>query len=593
MKHSKHLPNFAFPYQWIRSIGIVLIIALNTPVLLAQVSFEAFADAKQIIQGSTFELRFVITNGSGKGFSPPRLDNFIVITGPDRSMKTSLINSQRNMEVIYSYILQPKQIGTFTIGPAKLVIRGETYTTKPMEIEVVDGVNLGEERQKNVFIKAELSTSEAYVGQQITLDYKVYTTVNIETYNVLEESNYQGFYAEDIKRHDTRIVREVIDGVEYLTRVLKRVALFPQQAGLLDIGPLHVQLGLVQEGKRDISNSFSSREIDRRSAQTETIAINVLSLPTPTPSSFTGAVGNYKVETNINRVKVTTDDVISLKLFLTGNGDIKRIQAPDLNLPPSFDFYDPKVLDASSYEVRGEIIGKKEFEYLILPKTAGTFDLVPEITYFSPDSSKYVTYKDRLYAINIRQGSKKVAAEKPAEEVEKSVQEIKPIKRDITLSQPSTPFFGSATFWMLSLLPICCLGGMLIYKSRISQKSQIDPLMLKQQKAKVVAQKRLGEAEKYLKTGNSRSFYDEVAKAMQGYICDKLQIPRSELTKQNIREKMEGLQMPPIITDQYIALLQTCEMAVFAGKDNPQALKETYEQAFVLVKKMEEEVGRK
>ena len=96
------------------------------------------------------------------------------------------------MEVIYSYILQPKQIGTFTIGPAKLVIRGETYTTKPMEIEVVDGVNLGEERQKNVFIKAELSTSEAYVGQQITLDYKVYTTVNIETYNVLEESNYQG-----------------------------------------------------------------------------------------------------------------------------------------------------------------------------------------------------------------------------------------------------------------------------------------------------------------------------------------------------------------------------------------------------------------
>ena len=134
---------------------------------------------------------------------------------------------------------------------------------------------------------------------------------------------------------------------------------------------------------------------------------------------------------------------------------------------------------------------------------------------------------------------------------------------------------------------------MLIYKSRISQKSQIDPLMLKQQKAKVVAQKRLGEAEKYLKTGNSRSFYDEVAKAMQGYICDKLQIPRSELTKQNIREKMEGLQMPPIITDQYIALLQTCEMAVFAGKDNPQALKETYEQAFVLVKKMEEEVGRK
>lgn len=575
----------------INKIQGLFILGLFPFLLLAQqkeVSFVAYADAKQVTLNSYFDLNFTVKNGNGSNFKPPRFSNFKVVGGPSKSSQTSIVNGSYSSEYSYIYSLQPIKLGKFKIGSATINVNGKTYRTMPVQIEVVKTKEGGIDDSKKYYIKAEPSTTEAWVGQQIMLDYKLYTTINIDSYNVIEESDYPGFYTQEVRRHDPRLIREVIDGVQYATKVLKRVALFPQQAGALTVEPLNIQLGVVTDNSRNRGSSIFGRKTERVPVLTDKLTINVRPLPANPPLFFTGAVGNFKVNTSINRKTFTTDDAISIKMTITGNGDIKRVQAPDLSLSDDFELYDPKVLDENTYELNGVLTGKKIFEYLIVPKKTGQYQIRPEFTYFSPDSNRYITYNENIFQFAVRQGSQSGNAPIIEKEREKPQEDIRYIDLATNVQVHKNTFFGSMTFWILSLFPFLIFSGALVFKLLQNRQNALDPALLKRRRAQKVAKKRLATAENYLKTNNSKAFYDEISKGMLGYVCDKLQIPLSELTKDNVREKLTALKVEQNAIEQFMKVIQNCEIALFSGRDNAEAMNETYQNAVVVLSGIEE-----
>ncbi len=572
----------------------VLMLLLTFSLQAQEVSFEATTDAREVVENNSFSVVFTLRNAEGSGFRPPAFDGFRVLRGPNRSVSTQISNGVVRSEKSYTYTLLARGKGTYTIEPASILVNGKKLTTEPVQVKVVEGKEGVEKDLNQVTVRVIPSVVDAVVGQQIIIDYKLYTTVNVDSYNVIEESDYQGFFAQDIKRFDSRVIREVEDGVQYVTKVLKRVALFPQQAGALTIEPMLIQIGIVEDDDPARRRSmFFNRNIKRTAIETEPLTINVSSLPGDAPATFSGAVGQYQVSSRLNRKMMTTDDVLSVRIAVQGNGDVKRIQPPELNLPEGFDAYDPKVKDESAYEINGEIVGKKEFEYLVLPKKPGTYNIAPAFTFYNPDSAKYVTIEDDVFPLNVRQGSM-VATDRPAlEEEEATIDDIEFIMLNTALyPKQSSPFIGSLLFWLLSVLPLLLLGGIWVFKRSRDADLAMDPALKRQKKARKAAEKRLETANQHLKAEKSRAFYDEVSKAMLDYVCDKLQIPRSELTKENLREKLQNLKVEESKIDRFMKIIHNCEIALFAGKDNSEAMNETYENCVDTIASIEAHLSR-
>lgn len=553
-----------------------LAILLSTGALSAQTTFEATTDARRVLENSYFEVTFTLSNAQGGQFSPPSFENFLVVSGPSQAVSTSMINGQVSRTQAYSYTLKPRRTGTFTIGSASIKVNRTTLQTKPLTIEVVKGRKGEPGAAEQVFIRAEPSTETAYVGQQILLDYKLYTTLDVESFNILEESGYQGFFAQDVRRFNGRVMREVINGVQYTTKVLKRIALFPQQTGQLSIEPMNVQLGVVKEGAKRSRSFFFTPEVRPYPAATETVNIEVLPLPAGAPESFTGAVGDYQIRPDLSSKTATTDDALTLILTVRGSGDIKRVEAPALDLPEGFEVYEPKAVEETNLELNASIEGKKVFEYLLLPKVPGDYEFTPKFTYFSPDSAKYVTLADQSFSLYVKQGTGQPGR---ATASLNETEDIGPLMLNPVLTQTRTPFLGSALFWGLLAAPLLLFGGLLGWRRHRARQDDIDPNERRMQAARGVAQERLSLAKSHLKAGDSRAFYDEVSKAILGYVGDKLQIPRSSMSKSSLRQRLQELDLDESLIETVMSIVQDCEMALFAGQADAGKMGTVYERA--------------
>ena len=576
-----------------KKLLIIFIGVCYSLTAFSQATFEAFLGAKQVTTNSYFEVSFTLENGDGSNFQPPSFRQFQILSGPSRSMSTTIINRKISKKITYSYTLQSNKVGKFTIGSATILVDGKQLKTKPVTVQVVKGRSASEiAKDQQVFVVAVPSQDEVVVGEQLILDYKLFTTVGIESYNVILESDYQGFFASEIRRHDARTVRQAINGVTYATKILKRVALFPQKTGELVVDPLQIQIGISTEDPRSPSSFFSTRPLKRMNVQTEALKIKVNPLVGDPPRTFTGAVGKFLVSTAINRPTLTTDDAVSIKMIIKGNGDIKRVQPPEINFPDQFEVYDARVINESSQERRGMIEGEKTIEYLAVPKKAGTFQIQPEFTYYDTDSSKYVTMGRNIFSLTVRQGVNSSGPEIPTTEAENpdAPRDIRYISDQLRVFEKEKHFLGSSLFWILSIFPFLILGGVLLYRQVQVQRSNIDPIALRRKQARKQALKRLKEAEQYLKKQDSRAFYDEISKAMLGYVSDKLRIPTSELTKQSIRQQLEVLKVSEPDVDSLMKVIQTAEMALFAGMDNTKDMDATYQNATEVLTKIEESV---
>ena len=579
-----------------KRISFLFLFCIFSAFAFAQgkVTFTAQTDAPEVVEGNVFEVYFTLKNAKGAQFRPPNFKGFKKVSGPSRSNSTSIINGKMSSEMSLSYTLMAEKSGKYTLPPASIRAGNKTLSSNPLLITVVKaskpkvGANGQVISGEEIFLTAEVSDSVIFVGQQVLVDYKVYTTKNIESYNLISESDYGGVFFQEIRRFNKQAMRVAINGTQYVSQVVKRVAVFPQQAGVLEIDPFTLQLGIDSGKKQGRRRSFFfSRNLIYETKSSKSIKIDVRSLPAGAPDDFCGGVGTYTMNASISPKNVSTDDAVSVKMYLRGNGDPKQVLPQKIAFPDVFDVYDPKILQEEVNEIQGEISHIKEIEWLALPEKSGNYSIRPTVSYFNPDSMKYLKLAVNPSQINVRQGTNK-----PRERIERtedlSNNELLPIKTTTSLKTIGSQFFGSPIFWLLFLLPIGAFGYSFYKKKKADEADNIDPLERKRMRARKVAEKHLAKAKTHLDAAAPKQFYDEISDATFGYVGDKLNIPLSELSKSNLSEKLKAGGVSDELVERFLQIIKTCEMALFAGKDNAEAMNETYDSTKEVLAKMED-----
>ncbi|MEM6724433.1 MAG: BatD family protein [Bacteroidota bacterium] len=571
-----------------RLLHIFSLVLLPGMLLAQKVTFEATVEPRTVVVGSDFKVSFNLKNAGGGTFTAPDLSAFtILMHQPESSFSFGAYGITKS--IAYTYYLRPKTLGTFTIGAAKVKVGNQTLKTKPLTVKVVKpgapgtpGALLEKIKAgKGIFLSAEVSHPDAYLGQQIIVDYKLYTSVGLERYNILSESSYPGFYAKNIQRFDSSVKLETIEGEQYRTKVLQRVALFPQKTGLLTIDPMKMNVSInIQRSRRPVRQNIASDPVDVRVAE----------LPTfNQPASFSGAIGYFQFESFSRNTKLSTDDAFLIGMTWQGQGDVKQIQAPKLDLGPDFEVYDPEE-NESIYQEAGLLAGTKTFQYMVLPKKPGHFQFIPKASYFDIDSMRYIQITDPVIDILVRKGQNPLASEEPIEEEVDVAPQLVGARATDRLRKRHSSFFGSIGFILLSMIPMAFMAFAWLYKQRLLREAGIDPNTKKQLSAKKVAQQRLVTAKAKMEANDPRAFYDEIANALWNYLSDKLQIPASELSKQNISSRLAAAQVDVQYGESIKSLLQTCEMALFAGFDQSAKMPEVYETSVNLISELEDEL---
>lgn len=552
--------------------------------------FEAFTDTEELFLDSYLELNLVLRNGEGTDFFPPDLKDFRIISGPSRGASTTIINGQVDIEMRFSYTLQPRRLGKLQIGAASIKVNNRTLRTRPISISVIQGSKQkkGAGTGEEYFVRAELSKTQAYVGEQVRLDYKLYTRVEVQNYNMIEESGYLDFYAEDFQRIDGQVRKEIINGKEYYTRVLKSLALYPQKTGTLRIDPASLQLGILAE---DPSESFFlGGDIRRAAALTEPAALRVAPVPDNPPASFSGAVGNFSMQALLNRNTATTDDMLTLQMAVIGDGDLKRIEAPVLSVGDSFEVYEARVVEEIYSEEVNRRVGRKVFEYLLTPTASGTYSFRPQFSYFSPEENRFITLSDQVFDLTIRPGSRKSTFD-PGSLPSKSGEALQPLKRVQSLEKGGKPLLEQPLFLTFLFLPFFLAGAVLVAgKTRRSEKWSEAEL---QKKRRQVALEQLKEAARHKDGKDSRAFYQAISNGILKYATQRLQIPLAQQTREEILRKLAERGMDVQRIGEVRDIFQQCEMALYAGQANTEHINQTYDQALDLLEALERVLGKR
>ena len=552
-----------------------------------QVSFTASTDARQVLQNGVFTVKFTLQNADGRDFQAPAFEGFEVISGPSMSMSTTIVNGRRSQARAYAYTLLASDIGKFVIPAARIRVGSQIMTTESVEIEVVKGregvAGATLPSDDEVFIRLEMDTSNIYPGQQVRLDYLLYTTVTVRNYNTLKEDDYEDFYFRYVREFDERAGIEVIDGVQYRVQPFKSLALFPQRTGAFDIEPLMINAGIAVKDQRR-SFLFNTRTVPR-ALTSNPLSFEVSPFPDPQPDQFTGAVGNYQMAMRVNRQELTTDDALVLTVQLTGQGDAKRWTPPTLDyLANRFEIYDPKVLQDNSKDENGVIINRKVIEYLLIPKEAGTTQIRVNFVYFDPDSVQYRYLSSDPIKLTVREGTNSNGPALISDQFQqKELQEIISPAREPGSSHGRlfSPFFFAMT-----LLPFLGLGFAWIRKQKTDAFYGLDPAERKKRLAMRTALSHLEDAKQKI-GGDDRVFFEAISTALYNYVSSKLKISASEISKENVEKRMAGAGIGDTHRQQAMEIIQHSEMVLYAGGTAVREHQGTYVKTLELITEME------
>ena len=579
---------------------LIVFIAFLLPHLnlLAQVRFVATTGAREVVTNGVFDVTYRLENAKATSFRPPTFENFRVVAGPSKSTSTRIVNGNMSSATSWTYTLLGTQQGEFTIGSGVVQVDGKTLRTNNLKIKVVKGKPQQQGQNQNrlptdeeVYLVAELDTSRAYPGQQIHLHYRIFTAVNIRNYNALSEDKYDNFFFRYVKNFDDRPQTVVIDGIQYTTRILKTVALFPQQTGQYKIEPLIVNAGIGIRDKRSTSFFFNTRTIPKRLVSNP-VTLDVIPLPEDPTEAFSGAVGRYRIQASISRNKISTDDALELNMRVSGDGDMRRWSPPVLDLGADFEVYEPKVASEKSVDQNGTLMHTKVINYLIIPRTTGSKVIRAGFTYFDVDSSAYRTLQTRPLRFAVVEGRLNTDAGRLMTEVQPDPQEeILPMKAISRLRKPRPSFFLSPLYYACLSLPLLFLAVNLFLRRRQLQFERLDPAERKRRKAQKIALGHLSEAKEFLDGGDTRNYYDAISRTMFGYISDKLNISTADLTKHNITERMQALSISPEKMAEVMETINRCEQVLYAGAGSAADDARFYDKTLNLITDLEGFLG--
>ena len=603
-------------------IILMTLMAYSTQTFADKVSFVASAP-DVVVVGDQFRLSYTVTTQKVKDFRAPSIKGFDVLMGPSRSEQSStqIVNGSvsSTSSITFTYILMANTAGEFTVPGASIVADGNQMISNSVKIKVLpQDQNHNSSRRNNdnsssiqpssnasvsnqdLFITATASKTNVYEQEAFVLTYKIYTRESNLQLNNAKLPDFKGFHSQEIEMTtNARWTPEHYKGRNYYTTVYRQFVLFPQQSGKLFIEPAQFQMTVnkpVQSADPfDAFFNGGNNVIEiKKPITTPKIAINVNPLPAGKPTNFLGGVGEFNISSSINSKELKTNDAITIKLVISGTGNLKLISNPEIKFPDDFEVYDPKVDNQVRLTKEG-LTGNKVIEYLAIPRHAGTYK-IPGVSfsYFDIRSKSYKTLNTEDYVINVEKGAgnadQVIADFTNKEDLKVLGQDIRYIKQNEVTFQPKGSFFyGSMSYWLFYIIPaLAFILFFIIYRKQAAENANVAKMRTK--KANKVAIKRMKLAGKLLSENKKDAFYDEVLKALWGYISDKLNIPVSRLSKDNIEEKLRNHGVSEELIKEFLNALNDCEFARFAPGDENQAMDKVYSSSIEVISKMENSI---
>lgn len=603
-------------------IILMTLMAYSTQTFADKVSFVASAP-DVVVVGDQFRLSYTVTIQKVKDFRAPSIKGFDVLMGPSRSEQSStqIVNGSvsSTSSITFTYILMANTAGEFTVPGASIVADGNQMISNSVKIKVLpQDQNHNSSRRNNdnsssiqpssnasvsnqdLFITATASKTNVYEQEAFVLTYKIYTRESNLQLNNAKLPDFKGFHSQEIEMTtNARWTPEHYKGRNYYTTVYRQFVLFPQQSGKLFIEPAQFQMTVnkpVQSADPfDAFFNGGNNVIEiKKPITTPKIAINVNPLPAGKPTNFLGGVGEFNISSSINSKELKTNDAITIKLVISGTGNLKLISNPEIKFPDDFEVYDPKVDNQVRLTKEG-LTGNKVIEYLAIPRHAGTYK-IPGVSfsYFDIRSKSYKTLNTEDYVINVEKGAgnadQVIANFTNKEDLKVLGEDIRYIKQNEVTFQPKGSFFyGSMSYWLFYIIPaLAFILFFIIYRKQAAENANVAKMRTK--KANKVAIKRMKLAGKLLSENKKDAFYDEVLKALWGYISDKLNIPVSRLSKDNIEEKLRNHGVSEELIKEFLNALNDCEFARFAPGDENQAMDKVYSSSIEVISKMENSI---
>ncbi|MCX6281427.1 MAG: BatD family protein [Bacteroidetes bacterium] len=615
-----------------RLVLVVGLLALFVPGFSQDVTFQGSAKTTVSV-GESFTLTYTLNN-QGSDFRGPRLNGFDIISGPFTSTSSSIqsINGRTTMSVRYSfqYILQANKEGTFDIPPATIMVDRRTITSNAISIKVMknaSGQNPGGGNQYNqnpqqqgsvqtgtndIMLKAFISNPNPMQGEGITLIYKIYLKPTIAGINFtnVKDPSFPGFWSQKLSKDNEKLKQytQVIDGQQYIVADLKKFTLFPLKSGKFIIEPMELdcQARVQQKGRARTGDPFfddffndsffnNSVATIERNLKSNLLNVNVKPIPsTGVPDDYAGAVGNFTFHTELDRTKVKTNEAINLKCVVSGEGNLQLIDKLNIIFPPDFETYDPKISNDIRSSDKG-VSGSQVFEYLIIPRKPGTFNLKPiSFSFFDLKKMKYVSLSSPSYIIEVEKGTGEAAnvtyTGANHEEIKYIGSDIRHIKNQVfPLSRSGVYFFGSLIFMLWLIIPLLLFFAFILLFRKFSERRS-DVVLMKNLRATKVARKRLRKAELYFKEQKQEEFYVEISQALWGYLSDKFSLPIAELSIDTVRQTLVDKAVSEEIIQSFLDTLNNTEYARFAPGEKSVNMERIYNEALALISRIEREL---
>jgi hypothetical protein len=598
---------------------ILTIILLFLHLYAKGQDISVIADYPEVVRdGQQFSISWTINSGGGE-FTEPSFNGFYKLMGPQTSYSSStqIINGKISRETtyIYVYYLQALKEGKFVIPPATFTFKNKSYYSDSLRIEVVGGntaqqnlpgagKNNGNEQEQesndDVFVNLLLDKKEAFLGEHIVATVKIYSRVDISGINEIKFPGFEGFLKTDLNTPPlTSLKRENINGTIYGTGVVQQFLLYPQISGEINIDPVQISVLIQQKSSQSdpfFGDFFSTYTTVPKTVFSKALRVRVNPLPGIKPADFSGIIGKATLNASLNKDTVNVNDAVSLKLVISGSGNLKLANAPEMKLPADLEVYDPKITDDLKNGMNGTT-GQKTFEYLLIPRHYGDFTIPPvNYSFFNLSTKQYENLTTPELNFYARKGSEQnagitVYGGVSKEDVKYLGKDIRFIKSDPGLLKKAGNILSSkrSFYSVYAFALILFLVILFIRREHIRRNS--DLTTVKNRKAGKVAGKRLREAEKCLKENQSDKFYEEILKAIWDYLSDKLNIPVSELTRNSAVNSLTDKGIAEADINNLTSILDTCEFARFAPSSAAAEAEKIYEGASKFIRLVENSIG--
>lgn len=573
--------------------------------------------------GENFRVSFKVTTQDVDDFRSGlhSTDVVEVIAGPYTSSESSfqMVNghTSSSSSITYTYTLYAAKSGVYNIPAAHARVGGKQISSRPAKVTVVGsaqgrGNNSPKMHEddnyqphmkaagsvisgRDLFIKVSANKKKVYEQEPILLTYKVYTLVDL-TQLEGKMPELTGFHTQEIPLPQQKSFHiERVNGKPYRTVTWSQYVMYPQMTGKMEIPSITFK-GIVVQQNRSVDpfeaffNGGSGYVEVKRNIVAPSIKIDVLPLPHK-PANFSGGVGKFNISAQLNKNELKAGDPLSLRIVVGGIGNLKLIKQPVVNFPKDWDKYDPKVTDKTKLTSKG-LEGNMIYDILAVPRNQGHYTIPPvELTYYDTSLNQYKTIKTQSFEIEVAKGDgSRSSVVDYSKDQPKDIKAIK--KGEAELHSVDNFFFGSVGYLMSLLIPFAAFVALLvIFRKRAIDNA--DLVKMKGKKANKIATKRLRQANKLMLAGKTNEFYDEVLRALWGYVGDKLNMPAEKLSRENISEKLQSHNVDDNTISKFLSAIDDCEMMRFAPGDPEGNMNKTFESAMTAIMEIENVMKKK